>query len=269
MRNVLFALIAAVPAFAQTRERPIATFEWPGGEVEITSTPSSVDVSVFRRADFVKVRSSVDGAAKWAGMADSLLAARLPVPPSGEIVKHEVRSDEDKSGRSASFSLTREVRGTRSSYYLYFSDEYTVNTALVDLTSARVRSFIDALKRGIVATNDMARTEPPSKRIAQPLQTYFEFQVEKPAELLEESMDLVYPEVLTSSGIAGEVQAQFVVQVDGTVDVGTFKVLRSTNELFTQSVRKVLPHLRFAPAEIGGRKVSQLVQQSFQFARPR
>ncbi len=46
----------------------------------------------------------------------------------------------------------------------------------------------------------------------------------------------------------------------------TFKVLKSTHDLFTQSVRTVLPNMRFSPAEIGGRKVKQLVQMPFPFS---
>jgi periplasmic protein TonB len=78
-----------------------------------------------------------------------------------------------------------------------------------------------------------------------------------------------YPSVLESSGIAGEVQAQFVVRSDGKADMDTFKVLKSTNELFTQSIKNVLPRMRFSPAMIGGKPVNQLVQQAFQFAVPR
>src|ERR1700674_659718 len=100
-------------------------------------------------------------------------------------------------------------------------------------------------------------------------QTYFEFQVEKPAEMLQDSPKPKYPAVLESSGIAGEVQAQFVVRSDGKADVDQFKVLKSTNELFTQAVKSVLPRMRFSPAMIGGKPVNQLVQQSFQFAVPR
>jgi protein TonB len=100
-------------------------------------------------------------------------------------------------------------------------------------------------------------------------QTYFEFQVEKPAEMLAESPKPKYPSVLESSGIAGEVQAQFVVSSAGKADMDTFKVLKSTNELFTQAVKNVLPRMRFSPAMIGGKPVNQLVQQSFQFAVPR
>jgi periplasmic protein TonB len=100
-------------------------------------------------------------------------------------------------------------------------------------------------------------------------QTYFEFQVEKPAEMLSDSPKPKYPSVLESSGIAGEVQAQFVVASSGKADMDSFKVLKSTNELFTQAVKNVLPRMRFSPAMIGGKPVNQLVQQSFQFAVPR
>jgi len=105
--------------------------------------------------------------------------------------------------------------------------------------------------------------------VANTNQTYFEFQVEKPAEMLQDSPKPKYPSVLESSGIAGEVQAQFVVRMDGKADMDQFKVLRSTNELFTQAVKNVLPRMRFSPAMIGGKPVNQLVQQSFQFAVPR
>jgi protein TonB len=100
-------------------------------------------------------------------------------------------------------------------------------------------------------------------------QTYFEFQVERPAEMLQDSPKPKYPSVLESSGIAGEVQAQFVVSSSGKADMDSFKVLKSTNELFTQAVKNVLPRMRFSPAQIGGKPVNQLVQQSFQFAVPR
>ena len=105
--------------------------------------------------------------------------------------------------------------------------------------------------------------------VANTNQTYFEFQVEKPAEMLAESPKPKYPSVLESSGIAGEVQAQFVVSSAGKADMDSFKVLKSTNELFTQAVKNVLPRMRFSPAMIGGKPVNQLVQQSFQFAVPR
>jgi periplasmic protein TonB len=41
--------------------------------------------------------------------------------------------------------------------------------------------------------------------------------------------------------------------------------MKSDHDLFTNAVRNVLPQYRFFPAELGGRKVKQLVQMPFQF----
>jgi periplasmic protein TonB len=43
-------------------------------------------------------------------------------------------------------------------------------------------------------------------------------------------------------------------------------VLKSSHEQFTAAVRNALPNMRFYPAEVGGRKVKQLVQQPFTFS---
>jgi protein TonB len=48
--------------------------------------------------------------------------------------------------------------------------------------------------------------------------------------------------------------------------MSTFKVLKSDHELFSQEVKMALPKMRFYPAEVGGRKVKELVQLPFAFA---
>jgi periplasmic protein TonB len=96
-------------------------------------------------------------------------------------------------------------------------------------------------------------------------QTYFEFQVEKPVAQIPGTGSPRYPDALRSSGVEGEVQAQFVVTEDGKAETSSFKVLKATNDLFASAVRSALPNMRFYAAEVGGRKVKQLVQQSFQF----
>jgi len=75
-----------------------------------------------------------------------------------------------------------------------------------------------------------------------------------------------FPDVLRSANVEGEVLAQFVVDEDGRVREETFRTLKSTHELFAQSVKSCLHAMRFAPAEARGRKVAQLVQQPFVFA---
>ena len=97
-------------------------------------------------------------------------------------------------------------------------------------------------------------------------QTYFEFQVEKPVVQAPGSPSPNYPDMLRSAGVEGEVLAQFVVDTTGRADPGSFKVLKSSHDMFVNSVRNALPRMRFIPAEVGGRKVKQLVQQPFAFA---
>jgi TonB family protein len=101
----------------------------------------------------------------------------------------------------------------------------------------------------------------------QPPNTYFEFQVEQPVVALN-NVRVAYPAELRAAGVSGQVIGQFVVDTNGVVDVATFKAIESTHELFTASVREVLPQMRFSAAEVGGRKVKQLVQQPFVFRVP-
>ena len=75
-----------------------------------------------------------------------------------------------------------------------------------------------------------------------------------------------YPSMLASAGVEGLVIARFVVDTLGRVERGSVEMTRSDNALFEQSVRAALTRMRFVPAEAGGRKVRQLVQQPFAFA---
>jgi len=97
-------------------------------------------------------------------------------------------------------------------------------------------------------------------------QPYFDFQVEKPVVMAPGAQGPSYPDMLRSAGIEGTVLAQFVVDTTGRAEMGTFKALKSDNDLFTTAVRNALQRMRFLPAEVGGRKVKQLVQQPFQFS---
>jgi protein TonB len=96
-------------------------------------------------------------------------------------------------------------------------------------------------------------------------QTYFEFQVEKQVAPAPGNPSPRYPDMLRSANVEGEVLAQFVVDTTGRADMSTFKVLKETHALFTQAVKTALPQMRFYAAEVGGKKVKQLVQMPFQF----
>ena len=93
---------------------------------------------------------------------------------------------------------------------------------------------------------------------------YMEFQVEKAVEKIGgDAPD--YPQALRDQGVEGKVLAQFVVGENGRYQGGTLKILDSSNPAFTAAVKDALPRMRFSAAQIGGKKVAQLVQMPFQF----
>ena len=93
---------------------------------------------------------------------------------------------------------------------------------------------------------------------------YAQFEVEREVQAIS-GTSVRYPESMRSSGAEGEVLAQFVVNENGRVETGTFKVLNSSNAAFVQAVKNELPRMRFRPAQIGSTNVSQVVQQAFVF----
>jgi protein TonB len=97
-------------------------------------------------------------------------------------------------------------------------------------------------------------------------QPLFDFQVEKQVQLAPGQKAPDYPPALRQSAIDGSVTVQFVVDTMGRAQMNTFKEISSTHPQFTNAVRNHLPSMRFIPAEAGGRKVMQLVQQPFVFA---
>ena len=100
--------------------------------------------------------------------------------------------------------------------------------------------------------------------------TYFEFQVEKQAATVPGTLSANYPEMLKVSGVGdGRVTVQFVVDTTGLADLRTWKVLETTNDLFAQAAKDGVSRARFYPAEIGGKKVKQLVQLPFTFTLTR
>ena len=96
-------------------------------------------------------------------------------------------------------------------------------------------------------------------------QPYFEFQVEKQVAPYPGNTAPRYPDMLRSANVEGEVLAQFVVDTTGRAEMNTFKVIKSTHDLFTNAVKASLPNMKFYPAEVGGKHVKQLVQMPFQF----
>jgi len=90
-------------------------------------------------------------------------------------------------------------------------------------------------------------------------------QVDRQVGLIPGVRPPAYPEALRSAGIEGRVVVEFVVDERGLPVQGSIRVVQSDNDLFADAVRSTLGRLRFTPAEVGGKKVSQLVQMPFLF----
>jgi periplasmic protein TonB len=93
--------------------------------------------------------------------------------------------------------------------------------------------------------------------------------VDRYVVILPGSPGPAYPELLRTAGVEGDVMAQFVVDTTGRADVSTLRILQSDHQLFSDAVKSVISRLRFRPAEVGGVKVRQLVQQPFRFGLDR
>ena len=108
----------------------------------------------------------------------------------------------------------------------------------------------------------------PSTTAVKPVggEPYGEREVEKPVVQAPNSAAPAYPDILRQAGVEGEALVSFVVDTAGRVEIGSFKVIRVTHDLFAGAVKNALPRMRFIPAEVGSTKVRQLVQQPYSFA---
>lgn len=139
-------------------------------------------------------------------------------------------------------------------------------------TQLLVFSALAAATVAVACSVDSPEGVTASRSVSEPAELnngpYFEYQVEQPVIAANGNRVPVYPAALEKAHVSGQVLVQFVVNTDGSADMGSFKVLKSSNDLFTQSVKDVLVSMRFVPAEVGGEKVRQVVQMPFGFKVP-
>lgn len=92
-----------------------------------------------------------------------------------------------------------------------------------------------------------------------------ELQVDSAVVRYENSAAPAYPESMLRRRIEGSVIVQYVVDTLGRADTLSFRVLSATHVDFARAVKNTLPFMRFRPAVMANRHVSQLVQQPFSF----
>lgn len=75
----------------------------------------------------------------------------------------------------------------------------------------------------------------------------------------------VYPRLLATAGVSGEVLLQFVVLANAHIDTASVHVIKSTHDLFTKEARRAMTSWRAKPARYRGRAVKQLVEYEVRF----
>lgn len=92
------------------------------------------------------------------------------------------------------------------------------------------------------------------------------YRVEKRAVAVPGNVFPRYPYSMRSGHIEGEVQLEFLVRSDGTVDPGSIQAIKATSIDFLQSVITVLPAMHFYPMRIAGCDVAAWVHMPFVFS---
>jgi TonB family protein len=91
--------------------------------------------------------------------------------------------------------------------------------------------------------------------------------VDRVARPIEEAR-IEYPPMLRRQRVEGEAVAEFVVDTLGRVDPKSLRIVSATHALFANAARAALPRARYAPAELEGRKVRQIVVMPVRFVQP-
>ncbi len=94
---------------------------------------------------------------------------------------------------------------------------------------------------------------------------YSELEVDLAAARDPESEGPSYPDSLLAAKVEGEATVTFVVDSTGRAEEESFAVLEAKEAAFAHAVRIALPRMKFRPASIGAKHVSQTVQQTFLF----
>ena len=91
---------------------------------------------------------------------------------------------------------------------------------------------------------------------------------QSPAILIGAVPRIPYPQNLRARGreTGGEVLVEFSVDTLGRPDMTSMNVVHSDHDLLTAAVRKVIPSMRFVPAQNLGKKVTGKVQVPFYFS---
>ena len=234
-------------------------------------------VSIIFLAVFATARAGINKAEKVKEEKVNFVAVKKdePPPPKKEIEKPKPEPPKPKKAPSPpKVEAPRVVAPAPPQGFKVVAPPVSVPTAMpaIDLSKA-ITNEADFSGKGVAGgsasgvkggTGDANSTGKEAGAVEEHKGPYMEFQVEKAVEKIGgDAPD--YPQMLREQGVEGTVLAQFVVGENGRYDGGTLKILSSSNPAFTAAVKDALPRMKFSAAQIGGKKVAQLVQMPFQF----
>ena len=110
-----------------------------------------------------------------------------------------------------------------------------------------------------------ASPAPESMPVLDLSEPFSEIEVDEAAAADPESEGPSYPDSLLAAQIEGEARVKFVVDSTGRAVLASFVVVETNEPAFGDAVRAALPRMKFRPASIGAKRVSQHVEQSFMF----
>ena len=116
--------------------------------------------------------------------------------------------------------------------------------------------------------NDLPNVDFPDVDAIPSGKVYVDAEVDRVVQRDPTSAAPEYPSYLQENRIEGSLTVEFVVDTMGGADSTSLRVIHSSHPAFEQSLRAALPHMRFVPAELGGRLVRQWVRQEFRFLMP-
>jgi TonB family protein len=123
----------------------------------------------------------------------------------------------------------------------------------------------DALAESPFASSNRGPRDTKGGHDGEDSLTFIAADVDRTAALAGVNPKPAYPQQLLNRGVEATFSVYFVVDTTGRIDTTTIQTPPSVDPRFIQAVHDVLVRWRFVPAEIRGRRVRQLMEQTFKF----
>jgi TonB family protein len=139
------------------------------------------------------------------------------------------------------------------------------------MVDVEVPDMVDTLRSDAIAESPFASSTHGSADVkgrdeaAADSVTFIASDVDRAAAIAGVNPKPAYPRQLLERGVEAKFSVYFVVDTAGRIDTTTIQVPPSVDSRFVQAVREVLVRWRFVPAEVRGRRVRQLMEQTFKF----